>query len=129
MSRQGASFEHPYDHILSDAFLIKKVGKLVETQKNCENRLNHSFSVRGSYFHFFDLMNIQKVSIFRFFFQFFQWDIIGDPLKRTEKNCASHALSTFKKLLAIMSLVFRENAKNRKNHRSFEVAVIGGKQF
>ena len=28
-----------------------------------------------------------------------------------------------------MSLVFRENAKNRQNHCSFEVAVIGGKQF
>ena len=28
-----------------------------------------------------------------------------------------------------MSLVFRENAKNSQNHRSFEVAVIGGKQF
>ena len=24
---------------------------------------------------------------------------------------------------------FRENVKNRQNHRSFEVAVIGGKQF
>ena len=35
LSRQGASFKHPYDHILSDDFLTKKVGKLVETQKFC----------------------------------------------------------------------------------------------
>ena len=28
-----------------------------------------------------------------------------------------------------MSLVFRANATNRQNYRSFEVAVIGGKQF
>ena len=28
-----------------------------------------------------------------------------------------------------MSLVFREKAKNRQNHCSFEVAVIGGKKF
>ena len=35
LSRQGASFEHPYDHILSDDFLTKKVGKLVKTQKFC----------------------------------------------------------------------------------------------
>ena len=35
LSCQDASFEHPYDHILSDDFLTKKVGKLVKTQKFC----------------------------------------------------------------------------------------------
>ena len=35
LSCRGASFEHPYDHILSDDFLTKKVGKLVKTQKFC----------------------------------------------------------------------------------------------
>ena len=33
------------------------------------------------------------------------------------------------KLCAKMALVSRENAKTRQNHCSFEVAVIGGKQF
>ena len=28
LSRQGASFKHPYDHILSDDFLTKKSGKI-----------------------------------------------------------------------------------------------------
>ena len=35
LSCQGASFEHPYDDILSDVFLTKKVGKFVETQEFC----------------------------------------------------------------------------------------------
>ena len=33
LSCQDASFEHPYDHILSDDFLTKKVGKTGQNSK------------------------------------------------------------------------------------------------
>ena len=43
VSRQGALFKLPYDHILSDDCLTKKVGKLVKTQKFCLHRLSYLF--------------------------------------------------------------------------------------
>ena len=33
LSRQGASFKHPFDHILSDDFLTKKSGKIGRNSK------------------------------------------------------------------------------------------------
>ena len=33
LSCRGASFEHPYDHILSDDFLTKKSGKIGQNSK------------------------------------------------------------------------------------------------
>ena len=52
LSCQDASFEHPYDHILSDDFFDQKSGKIGQNSKILFKRLNHSFLVRVSYSHF-----------------------------------------------------------------------------
>ena len=71
LSRQGASFTHPYDFFfLSDDFMTKKVAKLVETQKFCQNRLNHSFLLGATSSHFF-IWWIFRTSAFLIFFELF----------------------------------------------------------
>ena len=85
LSRQGASFKHPYDYFLSDDFLTKKVAKLVETQKFCQNRLNHSFFLKGSYSHFLIWWIIRKLAFFSLFWGFSNGTLKVTPLVSTEK--------------------------------------------
>ena len=41
LSRQDASFKHPYDYFLSD----QNLGKLVKIQKCCHHHINRSFLI------------------------------------------------------------------------------------
>ena len=51
-SHQDALLKYPYGYILSD-FFDRKSGKIGRIQKICQNLLNHSFLLGGSYSHFF----------------------------------------------------------------------------
>ena len=63
-SRRDASFKNPYDYILNHSFLREKVEKLVETQRFCLRRLNHSFFHQGSYSQFLIWWTLRKLGFF-----------------------------------------------------------------
>ena len=67
LSRQDASFKYTYEYILDHIFLIKKMAKLVETQKFHHYRLDHSFLHQGSYSHFLIWWIFRKLEFYHLF--------------------------------------------------------------
>ena len=101
------------------------MGKLVRTQKFCQNRLNHSFFLKGSYSHFLIWWIIRKLAFFSLFWGFSNGTLKVTPLVSTGKNCPTMVLRYIKKYYRKMSLVFPENSKNCPNHGLIEGAVMG----
>ena len=67
-------------------FLIKKVKKLVETQKFCHHRLNHLFLHSVSYSQFFIWWILKKLAFSFFVREFLKKNYWLPPLERTWKN-------------------------------------------
>ena len=98
-----------YDNILSDNSWPKKVGKFVKTRKFDHHRLNHSF---------FRILFSKN-----FLMKSYRW-----PLNSAGKIVLLCSIK-YQEMFAMMTLVFRENAKNRQNYGVFEGAVIGVNSF
>ena len=70
-------------------FLIKKVAKLVETQKFCHHRLNHLFLHRVSYSQFFIWWKLRKLVFFGLFWGVSNGKLFVTPPGKNWKKMSS----------------------------------------
>ena len=104
------------------------MAKLVETQKFCHQRLDHSFFHQGSYSHFLIWWILRKLGFFGLFWGVSNEKTFVTPLERTGKKRSQHDVHNIKKYYRKMSLVFSKNPKNCQNEGVFEVAVMGWRE-
>ena len=104
------------------------MAKLVETQKFCLQRLDHSFFHQGSYSHFLIWWILRKLGFFGLFWGVSNEKTFVTPLERTGKKRSQHDVHNIKKYYRKMSLVFSKNPKNCQNEGVFEVAVMGWRE-
>ena len=107
LSRQDASFKYTYDYILNHNFFDQKSGKIGRNSKISPLSSWSLIFAWGFIFSFFDMVNIQKVSILPLFVGvFLMKKYIWPPLVGTGKNYSYLVLQRIKKCYQKMSLVF-----------------------
>ena len=105
-------------------FLIKKVAKLVETQKFHHYRLDHSFLHQGSYSHFLIWWIFRKLAFYHLFWGISNEKIYVTPPGRNWKKLLVFCSTTYQKMLHKDVFSFPNNSKNRQNEGVIEVAVM-----
>ena len=97
-------------------FWSKKVAKLVETQKFCQNRLNHSFLLKGSYSHFLIWWIIRKLAFSVFFWGFSNGTLKVTPPGKHWKKLSHYGSMIYQKIarndVSSFSRKYKKNVKN-----------------
>ena len=110
-------------------FLIKKVAKLVETQKFHHHRLDHSFLHQGSYSHFLIWWIFRKLAFYHLFWGISNEKIYVTPHGRNWKKLLVSCSTTYQKMLHKDVFSFPNNSKKPSKLGCFWGGRNGMKQM